>query len=184
MVLSPASTYRMLHALCVASKDKTQKELRSLVSCKPRDTKKISANIRKIGKKRIRVSNCLPDICGYPGFLVGKLIVHGFKTVLTGFKGIPQLYSSLGRLDLQTGLRILTSYASSSEILGLNLRVENKNFDMDWIGALDRINKVKIGFHCFSLAFIDFHTIKFISSVFQYRSRENEDCRHAKHGPR
>ena len=62
MVLSPASTYRMLHALCVASKDKTQKELRSLVSCKPRDTKKISANIRKIGKKRIRVSNRLPDI--------------------------------------------------------------------------------------------------------------------------
>ena len=85
MVLSPASTYRMLHALCVASKDKTQKELRSLVSCKPRDTKKISANIRKIGKKRIRVSNRLPDICGYPGFLVSNIIVYGFKTGLTGF---------------------------------------------------------------------------------------------------
>ena len=57
-------------------------------------------------------------------------------------QGIPQLYSSLGRLDLQTGLRILTSFASSSEILGLNLRVENRNFDLDWIGALNRINKV------------------------------------------
>ena len=67
MVLSPASTYRMLHALCVASKDKTQKELRSLVSCKPRDTKKISANIRKIGKKRIRVSTHLSDIVGFWG---------------------------------------------------------------------------------------------------------------------
>ena len=75
----------MLHALCVASKDKTQKELRSLVSCKPRDTKKISANIRKIGKKRIRVSNRLPDIWGYPGFWVGKLIACGFEMVLTGF---------------------------------------------------------------------------------------------------
>ena len=56
MVLSPASSYRMLHALCVASQDKTQKELRQLVSCKPRDSKKISASVRKIGKKRIRVS--------------------------------------------------------------------------------------------------------------------------------
>ena len=72
MVLSPASTYRMLHALCVASKDKTQKELRSLVSCKPRDTKKISANIRKIGKKRIRVSNHLLDFVGYGGLKTGK----------------------------------------------------------------------------------------------------------------
>merc|ERR1739838_610130 len=42
MVLSPASSYRMLHALCVASQDKSQKELRQLVSCKPRDSKKIS----------------------------------------------------------------------------------------------------------------------------------------------
>ena len=82
--------------------------------------------------------------------------------VLTGFKGIPQLYSSLGRLDLQTGLRILTSYASSSEILGLNLRVENKNFDMDWIGALDRINKVNVVFYYLSLLFIDFHWTKLI----------------------
>ena len=56
MVLSPASSYRMLHALCVASQDKTQKELRQLVSCKPRDSKKISASVRKIGKKRIKVS--------------------------------------------------------------------------------------------------------------------------------
>ena len=85
MVLSPASTYRMLHALCVASKDKTQKELRSLVSCKPRDTKKISANIRKIGKKRIRVSNHLSDFSGFPGHRVDKLIVCGFRAVLTGF---------------------------------------------------------------------------------------------------
>lgn len=56
MVLSPASTYRMLHALCVASQDDTQKELRQLVSCKPRDSKKISASVRKITKKRIKVS--------------------------------------------------------------------------------------------------------------------------------
>ena len=57
MVLSPASSYRMLHALCVASTDKTQKELRQLVNCKPRDTKKISATIRKIGKKKIKVTH-------------------------------------------------------------------------------------------------------------------------------
>ena len=56
MVLSPASSYRMLHALCVASQDKTQRELRQLVSCKPRDSKKISASVRKIGKKQIKVN--------------------------------------------------------------------------------------------------------------------------------
>ena len=63
MVLSPASSYRMLHALCVASKDKTQKELRQLVSCKPRDSKKISASVRKIGKKRIKV--CKVELLKY-----------------------------------------------------------------------------------------------------------------------
>lgn len=55
MVISPSSSYRMLHAFCMASSGKTQKELRQLVSCRERETSKIDKVFRKIDHRRIRV---------------------------------------------------------------------------------------------------------------------------------
>lgn len=55
MVISPSSSYRMLHAFCIASSGKTQKELRQLVSCKPRETEKIDKVFRKVDHRKIRV---------------------------------------------------------------------------------------------------------------------------------
>lgn len=42
---------------------------------------------------------------------------------------------------MQRGLRILPEFGSSSAITEMNLRIENKDFDLDEVGALMAINK-------------------------------------------
>lgn len=58
MVISPSSIYRMLHAFCLATQGKTQKELKGLVSCRNRETKKLDRVFKKLGNRKIRVCSC------------------------------------------------------------------------------------------------------------------------------
>jgi serine protease inhibitor len=57
MVMSPSSTYRMLHAFCLATTGKAQRELKQLVACNTRDTIKIDKILQKVERNKIHVSN-------------------------------------------------------------------------------------------------------------------------------
>jgi len=74
MVISPSSSYRMLHAFCIASSGKTQKELRQLVSCKPRETEKIDKVFRKVDHRKIRVCFLYSHFYGFVTVILIRIV--------------------------------------------------------------------------------------------------------------
>ena len=57
------------------------------------------------------------------------------------FQECPQIYTANGRWDMQRGIRILPEFGSSPAVTEMNLRIENKDFDLDEDGALTAINR-------------------------------------------
>ncbi|CAG5111465.1 Oidioi.mRNA.OKI2018_I69.chr2.g5772.t1.cds [Oikopleura dioica] len=58
-LVSPLSTYRQLHSLCLSSTGKTKKEIKEIVSCRGKVTRQLNKAFRDINDNKIKA---LPDV--------------------------------------------------------------------------------------------------------------------------